>query len=449
MSYHEGDRPVRAAVIGAGDFGTAIVTQSAAAPRVEVCVVADTRLENARRAFRLAGLGDDQITVCDGRQDALAALEAGKRVVLEDPLPAMDLPLDVVVEATGVPESGARHALEAIRHGRHVVMVNKEADAVVGPILKHRAERKGVAYLPADGDQHGLLIGLVAWARELGLEVVCGGKARVGEFVVKEGDGGMSVAGVDIPPDRERFFTAIPQGKARQFVEQRRETLRELQQVDYGSMEEMTIAANATGLLPETELMHHPVLRTREIPEALCAAEDGGILERNGAIEVVTCLRRPDEAGLGGGAFVVVSCATDYSRRFLTRKAHVVNSAGTAALMPRPYHLCGVETLTSILAAARRGPAASPPEVRPRIDVVARTTRSVPAGERVTAEALRTEMHTARPVSAGSPLPFRMALGAAATTEIPPDIIVTAGMLEEPDESVLWHLRREQDALFL
>jgi predicted homoserine dehydrogenase-like protein len=71
-------------------------------------------------------------------------------VALKDALLAMDLPLDVVVEATGVPEAGARHALEAIRHGKHVVMVNKEADAAVGPILKQHADRQGVAYLPAE-----------------------------------------------------------------------------------------------------------------------------------------------------------------------------------------------------------------------------------------------------------------------------------------------------------
>jgi predicted homoserine dehydrogenase-like protein len=449
MTDQSSAQPVRAAVIGAGAFGTAIVTQSAAAPLVDVCVVADQRPENAVRAFRHAGFENEEIAECDSRQAAITALEAGKRVVLEAPLLAVELPVEVIVEATGAAEAGAQHAQEAIRHGRHVVMVNKEADAVVGPILKHRADREGVSYLPADGDQHGLLIALAAWARELGLEVICGGKARVGEFVLDETDGGLSVAGVRIPPDKERFFSPIPSGKAREFVTERAEVLREVRQVSDGDMEEMAIAANATGLMPETELMHHPILRTREIPEVLCSARDGGILGSSGAIETITCLRRPAEAGLGGVVFIVVSCDNEASRRFLIGKAHVANAAGTATLIARPYHLCGVETPTSILAAAGRRPSPTAQRVRPRVDVVARTVQALAKGERVTADVVRTEMHPARRVGPRSPLPFRMALGAAATTEVPPGTLLTCDMIEEPADSALWELRREQDARFL
>ena len=71
----------------------------------------------------------------------------------------MDLPLDVIVESTGVPEASARHANEAIKHGKHVVMVSKEADVTVGPILRYKAARAGLVYTAVDGDQHGLLIG--------------------------------------------------------------------------------------------------------------------------------------------------------------------------------------------------------------------------------------------------------------------------------------------------
>lgn len=449
MTDQNDAQPVRAAVIGAGAFGTAIVTQSAAASRVDVCVVADQRPENAVRAFRQAGFESKEIAECHSRQAATAALTAGKRVVLEEPLLAVELPLEVIVEATGAAEAGARHAREAIRQGRHVVMVNKEADAVVGPILKHRADRQGVSYLPADGDQHGLLIGLVAWARELGLEVICGGKACVGEFVLDETDGGLSVAGVRIPPHKERFFPSIPPGKAREFVAERAGVLREVRQVNDGDMEEMAIAANATGLMPETELMHHPILRTREIPEVLCTADAGGILEESGAIETVTCLRRPEEAGLGGGVFIVVSCDSEASRRFLTGKAHSTNAARTATLIPRPYHLCGVETPASILAAAGRRLAPTAPDVRPRVDVVARTSQALAKGECVTADVVRAEMHPARPLGPENPLPFRMVLGAAAKTEVPPGTLLTCDMIEEPADSALWELRREQDTRFL
>src|SRR5207245_10206962 len=145
--------------------------------------VAGRRLDAARRAYGGAGVPEDAIVRCDSRRAALRAIEAGKRVIAADPLLLMELPLEVIVEATGHPESGARHAEAAIRHGQHVAMVTKEADVTVGPMLKRLADEAGVVYTAVDGDQHGLLIGLVAWARRLGLEVLCGGKARDQEVI--------------------------------------------------------------------------------------------------------------------------------------------------------------------------------------------------------------------------------------------------------------------------
>src|SRR5439155_25887898 len=160
-----------------------ILAQAASVPLLEVPAVADHRLEVAREAWRRAGVPGEAIRLCDSRPAAQSALEAGKRVIVADPLLLIELPLDIIVEATGHPEAGALHALSAIRHGRHVAMVNKEADVTVGPFLKRLADEAGVVYTPVDGDQHGLLIGLVAWARRLGLEVLCAGKSRDREII--------------------------------------------------------------------------------------------------------------------------------------------------------------------------------------------------------------------------------------------------------------------------
>ena len=164
---------VRAGLIGVGQFGTPIVTQAPIFPRLYVPVVADINVEAGRLAFQRAGAAEDDIVVCDSRASALQAMETGKHVVLEDAMLMMDLPLDVIATATRVPEAGARFAYEAIRHGKHVVMIDKEADSIVGPILKHLADRAGVIFTADDGDEPGLLMGLVSWARALGLEVLC------------------------------------------------------------------------------------------------------------------------------------------------------------------------------------------------------------------------------------------------------------------------------------
>jgi predicted homoserine dehydrogenase-like protein len=209
----------------------------------------------------------------------------------------------------------------------------------------------------------------------------------------------------------------------------------------------MAVAANATGLLPDADRMHHPVLRTVEIPEALCRRDEGGILTRSGAVDVVTCLRRPDEPGLGGGVFIVVACPDDYARQFIAGKGHIANARGTAALIHRPFHLCGLETATSILAAASLGPLASPPDCRPRVDVAARARRDLPAGRRISVEDLATEMAAPVPLGPGSPLPFRLAVGGRLTKPVGEGALVTTDAVERPAGSVLWELRCEQDRL--
>ena len=123
--------PVRAGVIGCGDFGRGIVAQAASAPLVEISAAADRSLDAARQAYRHAGVPDEAIVECENGREALLAFEGRKRVIVADAALLMELPLDVIVEATGHPESGARHAALAIRHGRHVAMVNKEADVTV------------------------------------------------------------------------------------------------------------------------------------------------------------------------------------------------------------------------------------------------------------------------------------------------------------------------------
>ena len=84
--------------------------------------------------------------------------------------------IEVIVEATGVPGAGIHHALSAIAHGKHIVMVNVEADAVAGPLLARRAKAAGVVYSLAWGDQPALICEHVDWARAAGFKVICAGK---------------------------------------------------------------------------------------------------------------------------------------------------------------------------------------------------------------------------------------------------------------------------------
>ena len=448
--------PVKAGVIGTGHYATAIVCQSRSIPQLDVAVVADVDVAQGRRAYRLAGVDEQRIVVCDRRAAALAAIERGDSVVLPDAELMMGLPLALVVEATGHAEAGARHAAAAIAHGKHVAMVNKETDVSVGPILKHRADRAGVVYSAVDGDQHGLLIGLVDWARTLGLRVIAGGKAGDRDHIfdparrtVTRDGGGFQV---DLDGQQAAAFAPIDAEPAGAKVAARRRAVQHVSGIGGWDVGEMAIAANATGLLPDVPELHAPIARIAEIPEVLCRREEGGILTRDGAIEAVICLRQRHEAGLGGGVFVVVDSASDYARRIMVTKGLIGNRRGSAALVYRPHHLCGVETPLTMLCAALLGAPTGAGELLPRVDVVAHAGEDLAAGEVLPGDhspRLKFLMTPAIPLSHGAPLPFHLASGHALTCDVPAGTPITAATIAPPADSPLWNLRREQDAHFL
>ena len=374
-------------------------------------------------------------------------------MIVEDPMLLMDIPIDVIVESTGVPEAGARHAHQAIQHEKHVAMINKETDAVIGPILKHLADRAGVVYTPVDGDQHGLLIGLVLWARSLGLEVLAGGKARNSECIYDLETRTVSCGRATITVDESEAWALdrVADGEASRYITARREMLASFPKTSNSDLGEMTVAANATGLMPDTPPLHLPVVRISEIPEVLCPVEEGGILRTKGAIDIVTCLRQTNDAGLGGGVFIVVSCENDYSRMILTTKGLIPNGRGSTAVIYRPYHLCGVETPISILSAALLNVPTGAATVQPQVDLVAKSNCELKVGTILGgghSDDIDAAILPASPIAEGNPLPLYLLTGNCLSEEVAAETLITEEMVDLPSDSLLWSLRRQQDAHF-
>lgn len=450
------DTIVRAGIIGTGRFATPIITQAQDIPRVDIPVVADLDVEAAREAFRLAGVPDGSVAVCESQVAAREAMDRGQKVIVPDGMLMMELPVEVVVEATGLPEPGARHGMAAIEQGKHVAMVNKETDVTVGPILKHMADEAGVVYTAVDGDQHGLSMGLISWARELGFEVVCAGKSRDSEVVFDAEARTLVNRGetVALGEAEVRLFDPIPPGGASERVAERQAFLdaRGLAQVAGYDLVELALTANATGLAFDVEEVRCPALRTAEIPEAMCPTDEGGILAGRGVVDAVSCLRSPSEPGLGGGVFVVVSCPNDFARKGLGRSGLVPNSRGSAFLIYRPHHLLSLEISISILCAHLLRLPTGATELLPRFDVVARAREDLQAGEIVGPThdpKFQFLVREAQPVAPGTPVPFLLASRNPLTVDVPAGTMITAEMVAPPEDSALWPLRAEQDRLFL
>jgi len=172
-------RPAPIGVVGVGRMGRGVVDQIATMVGIRAMAAADLDGDRAMRAFTENGWERGDVRVTERPDEGIDALRAGRAVVTQDPLLLPQLELEAVVEATGDPETGAEVAASSIEHRHHTVMLNVEADVVVGPLLAERARRAGVVYTLAAGDQPGAILEMAEWARTLGFQVVCAGRGTV------------------------------------------------------------------------------------------------------------------------------------------------------------------------------------------------------------------------------------------------------------------------------
>jgi predicted homoserine dehydrogenase-like protein len=455
---------VNVGIIGAGNYGTAIATQDPHTPLMSVVAVADISLSAAKAAYEKAGVDPAIAVYCETAVDADAQIARGNRVYTDRcELIAEIAAVDIVCESTGVPEASANYAVKAMENGKHVAMITKDCDVAIGPILKKLAKDAGVVYTPVDGDQHGLLIQLYEWAKSIGLTVISGGKATDGEFIYDELQGTVtiktdkkihapSVATITVSAEDRKYLGSIPKGQAAEYIAHRGKILAGLPQPGAYDLCEITIAANYTGLSPAVDTLVHAPLRITEIPVAYCERKHGGIFDRAGVIDLATCLRRPDESGLGGGVFLVVRCDNAYSNHVLTTKGQIANYDDTAAVIYRPYHLCGVETSSSILMAGLLNIDTGSDDYLPRFDLIKVAARNITAGETFGNDhnpQLTARIVPAVPVAPGNLACAHLLTGNRATVDIPAGTLITYDMVEEPEGSMLWSLRRLQDKTFL
>jgi predicted homoserine dehydrogenase-like protein len=165
-------KPLRVALIGAGKFGSMYLAQAKHTPGIHVTAIADLAPDRAKASLARVGWPAERFasrTIAD-------AARSGGTCIVDDAMAAIgSSDVDIVIDATGHPAAGIRHVLACCEHGKHVVMVNVEADALAGPLLARRAREAGIVYSLAYGDQPALICELVDWCRAAGFEVVAAG----------------------------------------------------------------------------------------------------------------------------------------------------------------------------------------------------------------------------------------------------------------------------------
>lgn len=453
---------VRAAIIGSGAYATAMVTQSVYTKFLKICIVADISLKKAYEAYEKSEIPLDQVVCCRTLEEAKFAMQQEKWIATDNPDIVFGLDIDVVAEATGVPEAGARNAMRALEAQMHLVMVNKETDSVLGPYFHKLFAQKGLVYTPVDGDQPAQLMQLVDWARLIGLEILCAGKARDGEFIYErsaqsvtlpaDGKGVPEPVTVHIPPEKAHYLEFIPEGKTEEYILERTKLLEDLPGPGGFDYCELVNIANSTGLVFNASEPLKCALRVNELPIVYTLRENGGLLESANSIDIMTLLRTPEEASMGGGVFLVVKSKNDYSQHILLTKSLIGNYDGSAAVLIQPYHLCGVESSTSLLTTALLGVPTGSRDRTLRYDIVRVAKQDLPAGTLCTHDRdpnLRTIIAPAVHRGPLNPVPGHMLNGNRLACDVKAGELITYEMVNMPEDSLLWELRLKAEALFL
>ena len=413
-------KPVRIGLIGSGEMGTDIVTRAAMMDGVEVAAISELNIPNAHRAVSISHQEDGHSADAATTDAINAAIESGKTAITDNTDALIDSGLiDVVIDATGVPAVGAEIGLRAMERGKHLVMMNVEADVTIGSYLRREAERLGVIYSLGAGDEPSSCMELIEFVSAMGHKIVCAGKGKNNPL------------NIDATPDAYEAEAMARHMNPRLLVEF----------VD-GSKTAVEMAAigNATGLIPDVDGMHGPAAGPKELAKVLIPEKDGGILSGIGRVDYSI------GKGVSPGVFVIAEAEHP---RIHERMADLKMGDGPYYEFIRPYHLTSLEVPLTCARAVLYGKADMVPLDKPVVEVCAVAKRDLNPGETLDQIGEYTYRAWAMEVSraqAARALPAGMLTGATVTAPIRKGELVTGLNAKLPNTRIV-ELRKRQDEM--
>lgn len=414
----QGDE-VKVSLIGTGQMGTEIIIQVGMMTGMEIAAAVDLTTERVVSAYRAAGY-EGKIVETNDLAEAERAVKEGAKVATTDYSVAVRLPMvHAVIDATGLPQMGADISLLCFENHKHVVMMNVECDITIGPILRQKANEKGVVYSLAAGDEPGAIIELYRFAHALGYKIVAAGKGKNNPLNIYATPGDEEWAGK----------AAARKMSARMLVEF----------VDGSkTMVEMAAVSNATGLVPDVRGMHGPKVNIKELTKVFSLEEQGGILKKEGVVDF----------GIGDinpGVFVIIQTENEKLREgFLQRDM----GPGPNYLLLRPYHLCSVEVPLTVAQEVIYGESTGYPGKKLISECITVAKTDLKAGQvldRIGEFCYRASIDLFEVAKEGNMLPVGLAYGAILKCDVAKDTIITYDMVELDENSTLVKLRRLQD----
>ncbi|MEO5326596.1 NAD(P)H-dependent oxidoreductase, partial [Mesorhizobium sp. CC13] len=392
-------KPIRIGLIGSGEMGTDIVARVAHMPGIEVGAISELNLPNAHRAVDIAYQEKGHAREVGSGSALSEAIEAGKVAVTNDADLILDSGLiDVVIDATGVPAVGAEIGLRAMEHGKHLVMMNVEADVTIGAYLKSEADRLGVTYSLGAGDEPSSCMELIEFVSAMGHTIVAAGKGK----------------------NNPLNIDAIPDDYAEE-ARRRNMNVRMLVEFVDGSktMVEMAAIANATGLVPDKAGMHGPAATLPELNKVLVPEKDGGVLSKVGVVDYSI------GKGVAPGVFVIADMSHP---RIRERMEDLKMGHGPYFTFHRPYHLTSLEVPLTCARVVLHGKADMVPLAKPVADVCAVAKKDLKPGDRLDAigeYSYRAWIMTAPEARASKAIPCGLLQGGTVTAPIKKGELIT------------------------
>ena len=321
-------KTVNVTLIGAGKFGSMFLSQAPYTKGLNVFTICDLNIDKAKKACREVGWSEDQINNIIFTEDFEKGINNDE--------------VDVVVEATGHPSSGIKHARTCFKYGKHVIMVNVEADVLAGPSLSAEASSAEVVFSMAYGDQPSLTLEIIEWARASGFKVTAAGKGTkyMPEYHYSTPKTvwdhyGLTSDEAEKAGMNSKMFNSFLDGTK--------------------SSLEMSAIANASGLNVPNNGLLFPPCGMDDLASLLKEKNKGGILEKNEQVEVVSSLERdgrPVFKDLRWGVYAVLQAPNDYAASCFKQYGMNTDQSGEFSAMYKPFHLIGMELNTSIFSAA-------------------------------------------------------------------------------------------------
>ncbi len=417
--------PIGVGLVGAGKFASMFLAQVPTMPGLKIVAIADLKPDAARHRLSQIGWSNERVAT-------VAIGEAAADVTSRDDV-------DVVIEATGDPLAGLAHGEAAIAAGKHLVMVNVEADVLAGPALAKKARATGLVYSLAYGDQPALIAEQVDWARAAGFEVAAAGKGTkyLPDYHASTPDTvwqhyGLTAEQAQAAGMNSQMFNSFLDGTK--------------------SAIEMAAVANACGLgVPAGGLLFPPV-GTDRLADVLRPKAVGGVLERDGMVETISSLNRDGseiDRDLRWGVYVVMKATNDYAAECFAQYGLPSDDTGHYAALYRPFHMIGLELGISVYCAVLRGEATGAPTGF-RGDVAAVAKRDLKAGERLDGEGGFTVWGRLLPAQrslAVDALPIGLAKDVVLTRDAAAGTVLSAGDVSLTAEPLVAALRAETQAM--